>query len=496
MASARPVALVALISNALIAINSLVFINASSPFVLTTLLGVSSSRSGALVGTLLLADELTALAVYLPVGVWTARGRYGVKGVACAGHCVVALALVAYVQARNFGQLLVARVLFAVGAGTLVTTLSSMLSFVSAPLIPPDHPPVRVQPDEETALLCGTSGGSTAGGPAQVGCPVARKHPAGKLAGFMGFASGMGALLAVFVFLRLPTPLSRFFASHYPSQPSDALGLKATFYLVALTSLVEAGKKIKAAMLELVEGFRLAAGSGEVALGYLSSFASRAQAIIITTYIPLLVNRYLTDHDLCDPSSLLSLTTSSSPLKQTCRRAYILSSILTGSVQLLSLLLSPLLGYLSSSSFSLLRRRTSLSLSSSSPPSPSAVLTLSFLLGSLAFLGFSLFPNGGDPRASISWLYVVGMGIAQAAGVVLSLALVTTGSVGLSRREGKEVGGSLAGSYAVSGGLGILIVGSLSGFLFDHVSSGAPFMLMAAVDAIVALGSAVLWLRS
>jgi hypothetical protein len=142
----------------------------------------------------------------------------------------------------------------------------------------------------------------------------------------------------------------------------------------------------------------------------------------------------------------------------------------------------------------------------------------------------------------VSWVYVVGLGVAQAAGVVLSLSLVTSGSGTLAAEEGKEVGGTLAGSYALSGGalsaffpsfrqsdanspsfstlqflslhhlplalllyslcssfhrtgLGILIIGGSAGFLFDKFA-GAPFLLMAVVDGFVALSSAVLWYRS
>ncbi|GAA5915350.1 hypothetical protein JCM6882_000227 [Rhodosporidiobolus microsporus] len=546
-------ALVSLFSHSALAISSLVFINSASPFVLSILLGVPSKHTGSLTSRLLLADELTALVCYLPGGVLS--DRWGVKVVAVAGHAIVAVALVCYVQARSFAWLVAARVLFAVGAGTLVTTMSAMLSSITASATTcaaPEPPsssrcPYRPTPrsrtaegvvNEETALL----------GEAAVPEQETSRHPAaGRLAGLMGFASGMGALIAVFGFLRLPALFSRVLFSRSPSSPPsegdiDALALIATFYTVALVALLESillafllpapprrptesaptfgrvregrAKKVGKAVAGLFEGFRLAAGSGEVALGYLSSFASRAQAVIVTAYIPLLVNRYLSSHDLCDPTTVASPSAATS-----CRRAYILSSILTGSIQLISLLLCPLIGYLSTCPVSFFRRSSP----SSSSPSPTscphstqprarprnpqaATLTLSFLLGSLSFLGFALLPHGGDPRSALSWLYVVGMGVAQAAGVVLSLALVTTGRASLAEKEArdhegselqpKEVAGALSGSYALSGGLGILVVGGSAGFVFDRWWPGAPFLLMALVDGAVALGSAALWVRS
>ena len=117
-----------------------------------------------------------------------------------------------------------------------------------------------------------------------------------------------------------------------------------------------------------------------------------------------------------------------------------LSSILTGVVQLLSLLLSPLVGVVSSSP----------RLSSSHPQA--LALALAFVLGAASFLGFALLPHDGDPRAGVSWLYVVGVGVAQAAGTVLSLALVTTGRCTVVAKEGREVAGALSGAYGLSGG--------------------------------------------
>ncbi|GAA6038812.1 hypothetical protein JCM8097_002907 [Rhodosporidiobolus ruineniae] len=506
--------LVALLSHSLLSISFLVFINSASPFLLTSLLGIPSSHTGTLTARLLLADELTALAAYLLIGAVT--DSHGVRPVAVAGHLVAAGGLVAYTSVRSVGALLAARVVFAVGAGTLVTTMSSMLSAVTAAASKGGVPGRQLAEEggeearvgEQAPLLGSSRAGGGEGAQGEAGA-------AGRLAGLMGFASGCGALLAVFGFLRLPNLLSRLLARHQPpssngeEESTDALSLVLTFYLVAAVAVVEAGalavmlprrakrrvaeesearveeplgRRVGRAVKGLFEGFRLARQSGEVALGYASSFASRAQAVILMAYVPLLVNRYLTDHDLCDPEATTAPASSF-----TCHRAYVLSSIITGSVQLLSLLLSPLIGYLSSTS-------SSSSASSSSPLTrnpQSLTLFLSFALGALSFLGFALLPHGGDPRAPISWLYVVGMGASQAAGIVLSLALVTTGRGKLTSEDGREekdVAGVLSGSYALSGGLGILLVGSTAGFVFDRWYPGAPFLLMALVDGVVALG--------
>ena len=203
--------------------------------------------------------------------------------------------------------------------------------------------------------------------------------------------------------------------------------------------------------------------------------------------------------------------------RDSCRRAYIFASALTGSVQLLSLVLSPLIGYAASSSTSSRRTRHP----------QAALLGGASLLGAVAFVGYSALPNDGDPRSGLTWLYAVGVGFAQAAGVVLSLALLTTGRGMVTARSddgstaagGREIAGTLSGAYGFSGGepvpsayrapllkiahlpllhkgLGILAVGASAGFGFDKLWPGAPFALMAVIDLAVAVGAAALYRRS
>jgi hypothetical protein len=328
----------ALLSHACISISLLVSINSLSPSILSALLGTPTAGVGSKTGTLLLADELTALCVYPIAGL--VSDKWGVRLVASVGYVVAALGLALYVQCKTFGELVAARVLFAVcfflflppffagksaetlalffqvGAGTLVTTLSSMLTAVVA--LKAEAMAVRVQAeevDEETALL-GERASDEAVAPSKA-------HP-GRLAGMMGFASGLGALLAgaspvfpfsplssfertlpllaVFVFLRLPPRLSIFLTTHFDVSNPDVLSLQLTFYVVALVAFLEslllllifpscrvrlsdvpvsssvregAVKKLGQAVSGLFEGFRLATKSGEVALGYCTSFAVR-----------------------------------------------------------------------------------------------------------------------------------------------------------------------------------------------------------------------------
>jgi len=108
----RPLQVIASLSTATFSISFLVFISAATPFVLSSLLHVPQRKLGDITGSLILADELTALALYLPIGVLS--DRIGVRWVAGTGYAVVAVALVIYVQAVRVWELVLARILFAV----------------------------------------------------------------------------------------------------------------------------------------------------------------------------------------------------------------------------------------------------------------------------------------------------------------------------------------------------------------------------------------------
>lgn len=107
-------ALTYLLGISLFSISFLVFLNSSISFVVTDLIGVKDGV-GDVVGTLGFADELVAL-VACPV--WgLVSDRLGVREVAVIGYAIIGLALFLLVQARNvYPQLLLARILFAVGA--------------------------------------------------------------------------------------------------------------------------------------------------------------------------------------------------------------------------------------------------------------------------------------------------------------------------------------------------------------------------------------------
>lgn len=106
--------LFALFLHALLTVAYLVWINASGPFLLSTLESLPEDSIGSATSRLLLADEATALALYLPVGTLSDSPKWGLRRNAVAAYGLVAAALVAYVRAPTLAWLIAVRVVFAV----------------------------------------------------------------------------------------------------------------------------------------------------------------------------------------------------------------------------------------------------------------------------------------------------------------------------------------------------------------------------------------------
>ncbi|KAK4692870.1 hypothetical protein P7C70_g9042, partial [Phenoliferia sp. Uapishka_3] len=302
----RPLNVFALASSTLLSISFLVFLNGIQPFYLSGVLKVPSNLLGNITGNLILADELLALGL---VFVWGAvADRITFRWVAVVGHVFVALGFGLYtVSRRVYPEVLGSRLVFSVGASALVTTLGAALAGMTA-ITNVEDEAGDAAPSEESPLL-------------QHSSLETFEHPANpahsaRLAGLLGFCAGSGALLAVFGFLRLPTILS----PHLDDSLKTAI--LYTFYIVAALALCEAlflifGLKLRGSSLEvgneealsdghhetagwkasvvgvlheLTKGFRIACSESEVALACGSAFVTRAQAIVVSAFIPLFIN--------------------------------------------------------------------------------------------------------------------------------------------------------------------------------------------------------------
>lgn len=544
---------------ALFSISFLVFLNSAISFVITDRIGQKEGVGDA-VGTLGFADELV---VVVACPIWgVLSDRIGLRLVTVAGYVIVGLSLMVFVQAQNvYPQLLLGRMFFAVGAAatsTMVTAILPSMTYKamnkSAPVSDPRAPEYArtnggpshsVTPSISSELTITPTRYRTQSDSSQDrrrGEEGASSHKStSQLSGLVGMFTGCGALIALGLFLPLPTRFQKNGVS-----PSEAVA--DSFYVVGAVALVvgilcayglrnlpgeshkswkkiiyrrEASNKRRDSDTEkppsyarlLLSSISLGMRDSDVGLGYVGGFVARASSVAISLFIPLFVNQYFISSGKCpvDPGA--------SPLdpgeaKRNCQRAYIVASILTGVSQLIALLCAPVFGYLNAH------------YSQSKLP---------LLIASAAGVGgYSAFgvlkspdPTGHNGNAGV-FLIVALLGISQIGAIVSSLDLISRGvSHELSAEDeaitdntttnggrtpndrlrnpmdeeeeplipGRRntptalqrdsLKGSVAGIYSLAGGVGILILTKLGGALFDKVDVGSPFFMMAGFNALL-----------
>ena len=367
-----------------------------------------------------------------------------------------------------------------------------------------------------------------------------------RLAGLVGVFTGCGALVALALFLPLPSQFS------YVRGITQGQAVAYSFYVVGAISFLvacfcffglrnlhgedgkgwnllfgrspssqgyqvapqsedeEAWEMPRATFLPywrlLLDSTVLGFKDAQIGLGYLGGFVARASSVGISLFIPLYVNAYFMKNGFCKGSP----NDPSPDLKKECRAAYVLAAELTGVSQLIALLCAPLFGYLSDR-----YRRFNIPLLAAS------------VCGIIGYTTFGRLTSpepkdvngrGGSP---IVFLYVALIGISQIGAIVCSLGLLGRGVLGAeggynlssqlesasARAEGvdtcgdtaallspaisptlsssrRHLKGSIAGVYSLSGGAAILILTKVGGLLFDS-DPGAPFYLMSGFNAIL-----------
>jgi hypothetical protein len=226
---------------------------------------------------------------------------------------------------------------------------------------------------------------------------ISGTKPAGKsssspprLAGLVGVFTGLGAILALLIFLPLPAQFSHIEGINQGQAVVDSFYVVGTIALVVAAACSvglrnlqgEEGKgwrlllgrpKVRHDYQPIPNGINGMDGHAEngnditsttpflpywrllldstvlgfkdahIGLGYLGGFVARASSVGISLFIPLYINAYFINNGFCKGSPI----DASPELKKECRAAYILSSELTGISQLIALLCAPAFGYLS-----------------------------------------------------------------------------------------------------------------------------------------------------
>jgi hypothetical protein len=368
-----------------------------------------------------------------------------------------------------------------------------------------------------------------------------------QLAGLVGMFTGCGALVALVAFLPLPTRFQHVGETPAAAVADAFYVVGAIAILVALgcffglrslpgeegkgwtrlaardddkTTAPRASRQLVLIYPQLFwQSVRLGFTSPSIGLGYMGGFVARASSVAISLFIPLFTNHYFLQTGRCrvDPSN-------PSDIKSACPDAYKLAAMLTGISQLIALICAPFFGYLSGRF-----------------PKYNVPLLVSAVAGIAGYSWFGSLksPDYHSEHGTGAIFFIVALlGISQIGAIVCSLALLGRGinndeakpsdinhttdstygnshpSAGAtppssapitpvdedapllpqsrSRRASlpeiqshNHIKGSIAGTYSLLGGFGILLLTKAGGALFDSAGPGSPFYMMAVFNALL-----------
>ncbi|KAI9333855.1 major facilitator superfamily domain-containing protein [Obelidium mucronatum] len=282
-----------------------VFINATQSLVLTHILNIPTGELGDKAGTISFADQLVSLAAVYVFGV--SSDFLGRRIVYSFGFVAMGAALAGTPWVHTYGQLLCARLVFALGGGAA----SAMVAAVFADF---------------------------AGG--------------GRAAGLVGLSAGLGALLALFALVPLPLRFGDVGGGIRAAFVGVGV-LAAAFGVLLLLFLKKPSdseadqqarpvKERKSVYQTAKEGIT-AAANPKILLGYAGSFLARGDTVILTLFVPLWVYKNYIDQRLC----VVPGGPNDPDIKEVCRAAYSKAYAISGVAQTAALVGAPLLGYLS-----------------------------------------------------------------------------------------------------------------------------------------------------
>lgn len=369
------------------------FMPQMQPYLLSEFLNIPQEQQGVVSGNIAFWGEI---AIILAVGVWgSLSDKIGRRPVMAMSFAIMAVAVVLYPFARTYTELLVYRVLFGVG----VAAFSCMIFAIMA---------------DYTA-----------------------DSSRGKATGFLGMANGVGALITVFLLLRLP---SIFQAQGMDSQAAGlatyaiVTGLAGIFALWMWFGLKKTPRRVtleNESFWEITRKGLMAAKDPGIALSYGAAFVSRGNLAIVGTFFTLWIANYGT--------SELGLSRADALAR---------AGMIVGIAQTMTLLSAPVFGILSDK----LNRVTAVALS----------LFISFL-----GYGGTYFVTDPFSAGMIVCAVLIGMG---------EVACIITSGVLLSQQAPVAIRGAVNGFFNLCGAIGILVAAKVGGELFDSWRESGPFV--------------------
>jgi len=387
---------------------ALVFLNGSLPYLLTNFLNVPQDEQGNYVGNILLVNEITVL---IFVSFWgIISDRIGRRLIYVLAFILMGGSIMLHPLASNFAELICIRIVFAIGAAASVSMLTAILS---------DYP---------------TNEGK------------------GRSAGVVGVMTGCGALLAAFVFLRIPSWVhwGLIGAGEVMYWSVGGYFILTGMYLFwGLSDQILESNKHENIVVIVKEGV-LAASNPRIALSYLASFAARGDAIIITSFLSLWVNKFVIDEGKSNEDALAAAGT------------------ISGIAQTMALVAAPLFGIASDYVDRTLTQ----------------VIAAGIATGGYLWMFFLRDPTSVHARVAIAF---VGLG---------EIGMIVTSQILVSSEAPPKVRGSVAGFFGLAGSVSILISTKIGGIMFDNWKESSPFLLVAFFNATVFFVGLAIYIRA
>lgn len=376
-------------------------------------LQIPEERHGRVAGMLSFWHEIVIIGAMALVG--PLSDQWGRRPIITGGFLLMALGIALHPQARTVGELLVYRCIFAVGVAAVAVIIVTLLA------------------------------------------DYIRDESRGKAAGYQGIMNGFGAMVAVFLLMRLPAVFQR--------GGADAIEAGSNAYYIAAAIAAVTGVLMglglkpgrpaaavaaRQSFLELARAGYGAARDPRIALAYGASFIARGNLAIVGTFLALWGANYGT--------TALGLVRSEALAK---------AGMLVGIAQSVALLGAPVFGIMADR---MDRVRA---------------LAIALLCSGIGY-GSTFFVENPFGGAMIFCAIFIGLG---------EVGCIITSGVLISQLSPEHNRGAIIGTFNLSGAVGILVASVLGGWLFDHWREPGPFVVFGLL-ALAMMVASVLLLRA
>ena len=403
----RPIHVFSFLSMAWAGIMLSSFIAASQAYLFTEFMGIDLGSHGTLAGDLAFWGEIIFIAL---AGLWGALSdKNGRRRVMAVGIFLMGVGVMLYAYTTSYVTLYLGRMVFAAGGSAFSVMIVALIA------------------------------------------DYAEEDSRGRLTGYQGMCNGLGAMMAVLLFVKIPDIAQSF--GYGPVEAGRIMyfvvfGCAMIITVIAWFGLLKQEAKHQDTSIPMRETLRegfIAGKQPRILLSYGAAFLSRANIAIVGTFFILWVTNHGTSIGL-DRAE-----------------AFARGGMIIGIAQFFALLFAPVFGILSD-----------------------RIDRVQALMVSLVF---SAIGYGGayfvtDPFGVSMIICAALIGIGEVGTIITSATLI-------AQEAPKKVRGAVIGFFTLCGAFGIMSAAKIGGYTFDTIAPSAPFVLFGIVALIILIWAAI-----